>query len=202
MADTKCVENIHFWMKEINNEMWWRQGQILSDDTWISCGRRQMLSVCMFNVLSSFKDASLYQNRRSKCKPCPVVHPSPVCGTDGHTYSTKVRAHPERSHLRSHHLRFVWMRAASWFFTPFPVPVAQCKLDYQACITGKKITVKCPGMCPCPSQPEQSSDEKKGTRFCTNDCTPKAIHPNDTVLYWVQTPFYPSSRRYKALSPN
>ncbi|TMS23796.1 Testican-3 [Larimichthys crocea] len=74
---------------------------------------------------SSFKDANLYQSPGSKCKPCPVVHPAPVCGTDGHTYSTK------------------------------------CKLDYQACITGKKIAVKCPGMCPCPAQPEQSSAEKK-----------------------------------------
>lgn len=42
--------------------------------------------------------------------------------------------------------------------------LAQCKLDYQACITGKKIAVKCAGMCPCPAQPEQSSADKKGRR--------------------------------------
>ncbi|KAF5894868.1 testican-1 isoform X1, partial [Clarias magur] len=24
-----------------------------------------------------------------KCRPCPVVHPNPVCGSDGHTYSSK-----------------------------------------------------------------------------------------------------------------
>lgn len=39
---------------------------------------------------SSFKDASLYQSPGSKCKPCPVVHPVPVCGSDGHTYSSQV----------------------------------------------------------------------------------------------------------------
>ncbi|XP_032419891.1 testican-3 isoform X1 [Xiphophorus hellerii] len=80
---------------------------------------------CVSQRRVSFKDANLHPSAGSKCKPCPVVHPSPVCGSDGHTYSTK------------------------------------CKLDYQACITGKKISVKCPGMCPCPPQPEQGSAEKK-----------------------------------------
>lgn len=42
------------------------------------------------------------------------------------------------------------------------VSVAQCKLDYQACITGKKIAVKCPGMCPCPAQIQASFTEKTG----------------------------------------
>lgn len=27
----------------------------------------------------------------------------------------------------------------------------QCKLDYQACVLGKQISVKCEGRCPCPS---------------------------------------------------
>ncbi|XP_015205471.1 testican-1 isoform X2 [Lepisosteus oculatus] len=49
----------------------------------------------------------------AKCKPCPVIHPSPVCGLDGHTYSSK------------------------------------CKLEFQACSTGKTISLKCEGPCPC-----------------------------------------------------
>ncbi|XP_071371155.1 testican-3 isoform X2 [Centroberyx affinis] len=98
----------------------------------IKCGRHKVCvaedyktATCVSQRRVSFKDAGLYQSPGSKCTPCPVVHPSPVCGTDGHSYSTK------------------------------------CKLEYQACITGKKIAVKCAGMCPCPSQPEHSSAEKK-----------------------------------------
>lgn len=45
------------------------------------------------------------------------------------------------------------------------VSVAQCKLDYQACITGKKIAVRCPGTCPCPAQLQTSSTEKTGSYF-------------------------------------
>lgn len=45
---------------------------------------------------------------------------------------------------------------------PSSVSMAQCKLDYQACITGKKIAVRCPGTCPCPAQLQTSSTEKTG----------------------------------------
>ncbi|XP_061840377.1 testican-3 [Nerophis lumbriciformis] len=92
----------------------------------VKCGRHKVcvaqdrkLATCVSQRGVSFKDASLYQSPGSKCQPCPVVHPSPVCATDGHTYSTK------------------------------------CKLDYQACISGKKITVRCASMCPCPATPEE-----------------------------------------------
>lgn len=88
----------------------------------IKCGRHKVCvaedyktASCISQRRVSFKDAGLLQSPGSKCKPCPVVHPSPVCGTDGHSYSTK------------------------------------CKLEYQACITGKKIDVQCTGPCPCPS---------------------------------------------------
>lgn len=53
------------------------------------------------------------QRKGSNCTPCPVVHPHPVCGTDGHVYSSL------------------------------------CKLEYQACVSGKQISVKCDGQCPC-----------------------------------------------------
>ena len=33
----------------------------------------------------------------------------------------------------------------------------QCKLEYQACILGKQISVKCEGRCPCPSDTTMGS---------------------------------------------
>ncbi|XP_066574157.1 testican-3 [Amia ocellicauda] len=74
----------------------------------------------------SMKEGGIAQKPASlKCKQCPVVHPAPVCGTDGHTYSIK------------------------------------CKLDYQACISEKHISVKCPGRCPCLSNRSKNKVEKK-----------------------------------------
>ncbi|XP_051982474.1 testican-3-like isoform X2 [Xyrauchen texanus] len=69
---------------------------------------------CISQRRMSFKDMNL-NSALLKCQRCSVVHPLPVCGSDGHTYSTK------------------------------------CKLEYKACISGKQISVKCPGQCPCPS---------------------------------------------------
>lgn len=115
------------------------------------CGRVYVIKWLL--SLHSFKEPSWSQSPGSSCKPCPVVHPSPVCGADGHSYSTKVAAHTD------------WIYSTQGPFNHSDlssVSVAQCKLDYQACITGKKIAVRCPGMCPCPAQLQMSATEKTG----------------------------------------
>ncbi|XP_041847111.1 testican-1 isoform X3 [Melanotaenia boesemani] len=48
-----------------------------------------------------------------KCRLCSALQSTPVCASDGHTYSSK------------------------------------CKLEFQSCLSGKTISVKCDGLCPC-----------------------------------------------------
>ncbi|XP_031677006.1 testican-3-like isoform X1 [Oncorhynchus kisutch] len=54
---------------------------VADDDQTAACVSQRRVSV---------KEPGLSLSPGSKCRRCPVVHPSPVCGTDGHSYSTKV----------------------------------------------------------------------------------------------------------------
>lgn len=40
--------------------------------------------------------------------------------------------------------------------------VLQCKLEQQACLTGKDLTLKCSGLCPCPTAAPASKEAKHG----------------------------------------
>ncbi|XP_061331396.1 testican-3 isoform X4 [Pezoporus occidentalis] len=99
----------------------------------------QQTAVCISHrrLTHSMKEAGLGHKQwrggpiSSNCKQCPVVYTNPVCGSDGHTYSS------------------------------------QCKLDYQACVSGKRISVKCEGRCPCP--PDKSTNAgRNGRRVCSD----------------------------------
>ncbi|XP_056146780.1 testican-1-like [Lampris incognitus] len=68
-----------------------------------------------------------------KCTQCSMLQTSPVCGSDGHTYSS------------------------------------ECKLEFQGCLSGKVISVKCEGLCPClPGQDLSQPTQKTMTVGCSD----------------------------------
>ncbi|XP_006917081.1 testican-3 isoform X3 [Pteropus alecto] len=96
-------------------------------------------AVCISHrrLTHSMKDAGVGHKQwrgpiLSTCKQCPVVYTSPVCGSDGHTYSS------------------------------------QCKLEYQACVLEKQISVRCEGRCPCPSDKSTSTSRNVKRGFDTS----------------------------------
>ncbi|XP_063732285.1 testican-1 isoform X1 [Eleginops maclovinus] len=68
-----------------------------------------------------------------KCRLCSGLQSSPVCGSDGHAYSSR------------------------------------CKLEFQGCLSGKTISVKCDGLCPClPGEEHNRSTHRTNKAACTD----------------------------------
>ncbi|RMB96758.1 hypothetical protein DUI87_26824 [Hirundo rustica rustica] len=144
----------------------------------------------------------------AKCKPCPGAHSSAVCGSDGHTYSTKkakqsefcavqptlhslfglkrepevdirledlkpivgfpaadpnkitsLEQHPVECGMLSPHIAAPFGGWGSVQHLEF----GQCKMEFHACTSGKTITARCEGPCPCLPGPESLKHKTEKT---------------------------------------
>ncbi|NXU48906.1 TICN2 protein, partial [Turnix velox] len=83
------------------------------------------------------------------CQPCHAASLAAVCGSDGHTYSSAVRMVTPR--------RDVCVTSPPQHVLVIP----QCKLEQQACLASKQLTVRCQGQCPCPTPPSPDTEAKQ-----------------------------------------
>ncbi|KAF5913418.1 hypothetical protein HPG69_017036 [Diceros bicornis minor] len=96
-----------------------------------------------------------------KCKPCPVAQLAMVCGSDGHTYTSKKQTkYSQLAYCSNEYLQ-------SDFFTTFSKKTFQhqCKLEFHACSTGKSLTTLCDGPCPCLPEPEPPKHKAEKNAF-------------------------------------
>ncbi|XP_063047537.1 testican-2 [Engraulis encrasicolus] len=62
---------------------------------------------------------------------------------------------------------------------------SQCKLEQQACLSGKELSVKCSGLCPCPSTPSPPPQDKDTSRH--ESCTGQDLADlGDRLRDWFQ----------------
>ncbi|XP_061643951.1 testican-1 isoform X2 [Phyllopteryx taeniolatus] len=101
--------------------------------TAICTNRKQPTHSVKARKGSSGHKRRLEAGTRGNCKLCSAPPSNAVCGSDGHTYSSK------------------------------------CKLEFQSCLTGKIISVKCDGQCPClPGQLLGKTPLKSDKTVCTD----------------------------------
>uniref|UniRef100_A0A673MVY4 Testican-2-like n=1 Tax=Sinocyclocheilus rhinocerous TaxID=307959 RepID=A0A673MVY4_9TELE len=89
----------------------------------------------------------------NNCKPCSETPSTPVCGSDGHNYTS------------------------------------QCKLEQQACFSGKDLSVLCSGSCPCisPGPPKRIFSLFTGVSVSPELCTGQDLADlGDRLRDWFQ----------------
>ncbi|KAI1238393.1 hypothetical protein IHE44_0013119 [Lamprotornis superbus] len=142
----------------------------------------QQTAVCISHrrLTHSMKEAGLGHKQwrggpiSSNCKQCPVVYTNPVCGSDGHTYSSQKTFLCTYMQRFKHFMKDCFKFLRTRFFLIRYVYIndshsvsLQCKLDYQACVSGKQISVKCEGRCPCPSD-KSTNAYRNDRRVCSD----------------------------------
>uniref|UniRef100_A0AAQ6I9U2 Thyroglobulin type-1 domain-containing protein n=1 Tax=Anabas testudineus TaxID=64144 RepID=A0AAQ6I9U2_ANATE len=148
-----------------------KTGNFMEDEQWLSTISQYSRKIKHWNrfrdddyVRTWDENQGSNDNVDTTKDPCQKVKCSrhKVCIAQGYQRAVCVNRKKLEHRLKqpSPHEYLICVAAITHFTSPLCPLVGACKLEQQACLTGKDLTLKCSGLCPCPTAAPTSKESK------------------------------------------